>query len=165
MGIAIALAPRLGIDKEGGFQFIQKYTGFVSPGIFAMFIMGFFWKRTTSTAALFATLGGFACSCFLEFLPRWADLSGFASSGFTKAMETGVYEIPFLDRMEIVFIFCVLGMIGISLLGKRPAAPGGESSSGTALAVDASGFRVSRGFGVGALTVCGVLVALYAVFW
>ena len=165
MGIAIALAPRLGIDKEGGFQFIQKYTGFVSPGIFAMFIMGFFWRRTTSNAALFATLGGFACSCFLEFLPRWADLSGFASSGFTKATETGVYEIPFLDRMEIVFIFCVLGMIGISLLGRRPAAPGGESSSGTALAVDASGFRVSRGFGVGALTVCGVLVALYAVFW
>ena len=165
MGIAIALAPRLGIDKEGGFQFIQKYTGFVSPGIFAMFIMGFFWRRTTSNAALFATLGGFACSCFLEFLPRWADLSGFASSGFTKATETGVYEIPFLDRMEIVFIFCVLGMIGISLMGRRPAAPGGASSSGTALAVDASGFRVSRGFGVGALTVCGVLVALYAVFW
>jgi SSS family solute:Na+ symporter len=165
MGIAIAIAPHLGIDKEGGFQFIQKYTGFVSPGIFAMFIMGFFWKRTTSNAALFATLGGFACSCFLEFLPRWTDLSWLASSGFTKATEAGVYEIPFLDRMEIVFLFCVLGMIVISLLGKKPAAPGGESPSGTALAVDVSLFRVSRGFLVGALTVVGVLVALYTVFW
>ena len=165
MVIAIVIAPHLGIDKEGGFQFIQKYTGFVSPGIFAMFVMGFFWKRTTSNAALFATLGGFAASCFLELLPRWTDLSGLASFGFSKANEAGVYEIPFLDRMEIVFVFCVLGMIVISLLGKRPAPPGGESPSGTALAVDTSLFRVSNVFLAGALTVCGVLVALYAVFW
>jgi SSS family solute:Na+ symporter len=165
MVIAIMIAPHLGIDKEGGFQFIQKYTGFVSPGIFAMFIMGFFWKRTTSSAALFATLGGFACSCFLEFLPRWADLSGLAPFGFTKVTNAGVYEIPFLDRMEIVFIFCVIGMIIISLLGKRPAAPGGESPAGTALEVNTSLFKVSNGFAVGALTVCGVLAALYAIFW
>ncbi len=38
----------LGIDKKGGFQYIQEYTGFVSPGIFAMFILGFFWKKATS---------------------------------------------------------------------------------------------------------------------
>jgi solute:Na+ symporter, SSS family len=165
MAIAIGIAPHLGIDKEGGFQFIQKYTGFVSPGIFAMFIMGFFWKRTTSNAALFATIGGFACSCFLEVLPRWTDLSGLASIGFTKANGAGLYEIPFLDRMEIVFIFCLLGMIAISLLGKRPAAPDGASPCGTALAVDASLFRVSNGFLVGALTVCGVLAAVYSIFW
>ncbi len=166
MAIAIGIAPHLGIDKEGGFQFIQKYTGFVSPGIFAMFIMGFFWKRTTSNAALFATLGGFACSCLLEFLPRWANLSGFASLGFAKVTDAGVYEIPFLDRMEIVFLFCVFGMVVISLLGKKPGAPGsGENATGTALAVDPSLFKTSNGFAVGALTVCGLLVALYAVFW
>jgi len=165
MVIAILIAPHLGIDKEGGFQFIQKYTGFVSPGIFAMFVMGFFWKRTTSNAALFATLGGFASSCLLELLPRWTDLSGLAAFGFSKANEAGVYEIPFLDRMEIVFIFCVIGMVIISLLGKRPAPPGGESPSGTALAVDTSLFRVSNGFLAGALTICGVLAALYTVFW
>jgi SSS family solute:Na+ symporter len=164
MVIAIAIAPHLGIDKEGGFQFIQKYTGFVSPGIFAMFIMGFFWQRTTSAAALFATLGGFAGSCFLEFLPRWTDLSGLASYGFAKATEAGIYEIPFLDRMEIVFLFCVCGMVVISLLGKSPSAPGG-GNAGTTMAVDASLFRVSKGFAVGALTVCGVLAALYTVFW
>jgi SSS family solute:Na+ symporter len=165
MAIAIVIAPRLGIDKEGGFQFIQKYTGFVSPGIFAMFIMGFFWKRTTSNAALFATIGGFACSCVLEFLPRWTDISGLAPLGFAKVNGAGVYEIPFLDRMEIVFIFCVIGMVVISLLGERPAAPGGESPTGTALEVDASLFKVSRGFLVGSLAIVGVLVALYTVFW
>src|SRR5690606_22779622 len=42
----------LGIGGEGGFTFIQKYTGFISPGVFAMFILGMFWKRTTGTAAI-----------------------------------------------------------------------------------------------------------------
>jgi len=45
MLIAVLVAPFLGIDKKGGFQFIQEYTGFVSPGVFAMFILGFFWKK------------------------------------------------------------------------------------------------------------------------
>jgi SSS family solute:Na+ symporter len=57
MVLAIVIAPYLGIEK-GGFKYIQEYTGFVSPGIFAMFILGFFWKKTTSNAALFATIGG-----------------------------------------------------------------------------------------------------------
>src|SRR5690606_16071561 len=56
--LAVVISPFLGIEK-GGFQYIQEYTGFVSPGIFAMFLLGFFWKKTTSNAALFATIGGF----------------------------------------------------------------------------------------------------------
>ena len=73
--IAVLIAPFLGIDKKGGFEFIQEYTGFVSPGIFAMFILGFFWKKTSSNAALFATVGGFIFSIFLtqqagELLPK-----------------------------------------------------------------------------------------------
>ena len=43
--IGVVIAPFMGIDKKGGFEFIQEYTGFVSPGIFAMFILGFFWKK------------------------------------------------------------------------------------------------------------------------
>jgi SSS family solute:Na+ symporter len=155
----------MGIGPKGGFQYIQEYTGFVSPGIFAMFIMGFFWKRTTSNAALFATIGGFACSLFLKFIPNFTDLSSLASSGFAKANSSGVYEIPFLDRMEIVFIFCVVGMVVISLLGKGRAAPSGERSTGGALEVDAALFKVSTGFLAGSLIVCGILVALYTVFW
>jgi SSS family solute:Na+ symporter len=93
------------------------------------------------------------------------DLSGLASHGFSKLNDAGVYEIPFLDRMEIIFIFCVIGMVIISLLGKAPAAPGGQSSTGVSLEVDASMFKVSNGFLVGSLIVCGALAALYAVFW
>ena len=81
------------------------------------------------------------------------DLSGLAAIGFTKANDAGIYEIPFLDRMEIVFLFCVVGMIIISLLGKSPAAPGEESPAGTSLAIDPALFKVSNGFAVGALMV------------
>ena len=75
MILAVIIAPLMGIDKKGGFQYIQEYTGFVSPGIFAMFMLGFFWKKTTSNAALFATVGGFAFSLFLKFLPGLMNLS------------------------------------------------------------------------------------------
>ena len=66
MIIGVVIAPFLGIDKKGGFEFIQEYTGFFSPGIFAMFLLGFFWKKTTSNAALFATVGGFVMSVILK---------------------------------------------------------------------------------------------------
>ena len=52
----------LGIGGKGGFEFIQKYTGFISPGIFATFLLGFFWKRTTSLAAIVGIVGGFLLS-------------------------------------------------------------------------------------------------------
>ena len=75
MLIAVAVAPFLGIDKKGGFQYIQEYTGFVSPGVFAMFILGFFWKKTTSNAALFATIGGFLLSIVFKFMPKFVNLA------------------------------------------------------------------------------------------
>ena len=75
MIIAIIVAPLLGIDKKGGFQYIQEYSGFVSPGVFAMFILGFFWKKTTSNAALFSMIGGFLLSILFKFMPAFVDLS------------------------------------------------------------------------------------------
>ncbi len=159
MGIAVIIAPLMGIDKKGGFQYIQEYTGFVSPGIFAMFIMGFFWRKTTSNAALFATVGGFLLSILLKFLPQMANLSSLAAIGFSSPNAEGVYEIPFLDRMGIVFVLCAAGMIIISAIEN---AMGVKPKS---LVADASLFRVSNVFAVGALIVLGILAALYGVFW
>jgi SSS family solute:Na+ symporter len=159
MLIAIIVAPMMGIDKKGGFQYIQEYTGFVSPGVFAMFILGFFWRKTTSNAALFAIIGGFLLSILLKFLPGMCDLSPLASIGFSKANASGVFEIAFLDRMAIVFVICVAAMMGISYL---------ENSKGihvNSLEVDTAMFKVSNGFAVGSLIALGLLVALYAAFW
>src|SRR5215217_5120151 len=106
MLIAIIIAPMLGIDKKGGFQFIQEYTGFFSPGIFAMFILGFFWKKTTSNAALFATIGGFVLSVGFKFLPLVMNLEFLSATGFSKLIKQAdgsmIYEIPFIDRMGFV---------------------------------------------------------------
>jgi SSS family solute:Na+ symporter len=160
MILGVAISPFLGIDKKGGFQFIQEYTGFVSPGIFAMFILGFFWKKASSNAALFATVGGFAFSVFFKFLPKMVDLSSLAASGFSyKNAESGLFEIPFLDRMGFVFIICVAGMVIISLID---AAKGKETNG---LEIDAKMFKTSNAFAVGAMLVCGILVALYTIFW
>ncbi len=159
MLLGVIIAPLLGIDKKGGFQYIQEYTGFVSPGIFAMFILGFFWKRATSNAALFATIGGFLFSLLLKFIPNIMNLSFLAPFGFSKDNGAGVYEIPFLDRMGIVFGICIIGMVLISTYDNRH----GVKPHG--LEVDKKMFRLTPGFAVGALIVCGILAALYSVYW
>jgi SSS family solute:Na+ symporter len=159
MLIAMAVSPFLGIDKKGGFQYIQEYTGFVSPGIFAMFIFGFFWKKTTSNAALFATIGGFLFSILLKFLPLFVSLQGLNPFGFAVKNANGVYEIPFIDRMGFVFLLCAIGMIIISLREtKRGVVP-------NAMEIDRSMFRLSNGFIVGMLVILSLLVALYTIFW
>jgi SSS family solute:Na+ symporter len=159
MILAVLIAPLLGIDKKGGFQYIQEYTGFVSPGIFAMFILGFFWKKTTSNAALFATIGGFAFSLFFKFLPGMMDLSFLQPFGFAKANDAGIYEIPFMDRMGFVFLISVIGMVLISLFDQSK----GVKSKG--LEIESSMFKMKPAFAVGALLVCGILAALYTYFW
>ncbi|SDG97699.1 solute:Na+ symporter, SSS family [Pedobacter terrae] len=159
MILGVLIAPHLGIDKKGGFQYIQEYTGFVSPGIFAMFILGFFWKRTTSSAALFATIGGFGLSILLKFLPIITDLSWLSGMGFSVKNADGVYEIPFLDRMGFVFVFCMLGMVMISLASNK------EKAETKGLAIDAKMFKTTTSFAVGALIIIGLLVALYSVYW
>ncbi|MEK8180527.1 sodium/sugar symporter [Flavobacterium buctense] len=159
MIIAVVVAPFLGIDKKGGFQYIQEYTGFVSPGVFAMFILGFFWKKTTSNAALFATIGGFIFSILFKFMPAFVDLSFFNPMGFAVPNAEGVYEIPFIDRMGFVFAICVIGMYFISIYETRK----GVKPNG--LEVDKTMFKMSPSFTVGMLVIVSILAALYTIFW
>jgi solute:Na+ symporter, SSS family len=160
MILGIVIAPFMGIDKKGGFEFIQEYTGFVSPGVFAMFILGFFWKRTTANAALFAIVGGFLLSILLKFLPGMMDLSFLSASNFSVfSPESKVFEIPFLDRMGFVFAFCMIGMWAISM------ADSSSKNNPKGLEIDPAMFKMSNGFAAGAMIVVGVLTALYTIFW
>ena len=159
MVLAMVVAPFMGIDKKGGFQYIQEYTGFVSPGVFAMFFLGFFWKKTSSNAALFATIGGFVLSIIFKFMPNYVDLSWLASSGYAIANSTGVFEIPFLDRMGIVFLICLVGMYFISMNDIRK----GVQTNG--LEVDRSMFKLHPAFVVGVLILFGIITALYTILW
>lgn len=160
LGTLLALLVGNALMGEGkqGFQYIQEYTGFVSPGIFAMFILGFFWKRTTSNAALFATIGGFVFSVLLKFSGQMMDLEFLAAINFAVPTANG-YEIPFMDRMSIVFLLCVIGMVIISLYeNKKGIQPNG-------LEIDTKMFKVSPTFLVLSLLILGTTAALYIVFW
>jgi SSS family solute:Na+ symporter len=106
MLIAIVASPFMGIDKKGGFQFIQEMTGLVSPGLFAAFFMGFFWKKTNSEGALFAIVGGFIMSLWMY-----------------KYMT----EVPFIDKMGYVFLICVSVMVALGLW--KPSDKGLEVNS------------------------------------
>jgi solute:Na+ symporter, SSS family len=139
MVIAIIAAPFMGIDKEGGFQFIQKTTGLLSPGIFAAFFMGMFWKRTNSAGGLFAIVGGFLISLAMQ--NNWLG-------DFSK--------VPFLDQMGYTFLICAIVMV---ILGY--VLP--DEKKG--LDIDASMFRTSREFAIGAAVVIGALIFLYSYFW
>src|SRR5690606_31022179 len=118
MILAVLIAPHLGIEK-GGFQYIQEYTGFVSPGIFTMFILGFFWTKSTSISALFATIGGIALSVVLKSLQDCTDLYALFSTCFAAPNAAGIYEILNTDRMGIVFLFCILCMFLISIMDNK----------------------------------------------
>jgi SSS family solute:Na+ symporter len=141
MILAIVISPFMGIEKKGGFQFIQEMTGLLSPGIFAAFIMGFFWKKTNSAGAFFAIVGGFAIA--LSMHNNW--LPG-----------TDWTTVPFLDRMGWVFLICVAVMFVLSLV--LPDEKKG-------LEVDASMFKTTKGFAFGAAVVIATIVFLYSYFW
>ncbi len=160
MLIAIVASPFMGIDKKGGFQFIQEMTGLVSPGLFAAFFMGMFWKKTNSEGAMFAIIGGVLISLFLKFgLQSVVDLSEYKDSFFVGSFvdTQGVvhYDIPFLDQMGFVFCICVAVMIALGLW--KPSNKG--------LDVDSSMFKVDRTFGIGAAVILAALAVLYYTFW
>ena len=159
--LSLVIGEKLMGEGKQGFTYIQEYTGFFSPGILAMFLLGFFWKRTTSNAALFATIGGFVMSCILKFLPMWVNLSWLTPYGFYQANPEnhGAYEIPFIDRMGFVFVFCFIGMAIINFFENRR----GVENKG--LVVDPRMFRVSKSFAIGALVICALLITLYTVYW
>jgi solute:Na+ symporter, SSS family len=160
MIIAIIIAPFMGIDKKGGFQYIQEYTGFVSPGIFAIFILGFFWKRTTATAALVGAVITFPLSLTLKFLPKWMDLSFLSNYGFSVLNpESAIFEIPFIDRMGIVFVIVASLMVIISLLDNE------SKTNPKGLEIDSAMFKPKGAFAIGAALILGILAALYIVFW
>jgi len=159
--MSLVIGEKLMGEGKQGFNYIQEYTGFVSPGIFAMFLLGFFWKRTTANAALFAMIGGVVLSIVLKFLPLWANLDWLTPYGFFQPNPDnhGAFEIPFMDRMGFVFVFCIIGMAIINFVENRR----GIVNQG--LEVDASMFRVNKSFAIGALVIAGLLITLYTVYW
>jgi SSS family solute:Na+ symporter len=144
MLIAAIVAPALR-SLDQAYQFIQEYVGFVSPGVLAIFLLGFFWKKTTSAAALTGALITIPTSTILKFLPNWTN--------------NAFPNYPFLDRMTITFFFIVVMMVIISITNPS------KQNNAAAIEVNTSMFKVSNGFIIASVIITGILAALYTVFW
>ncbi len=146
----------LGINSKGGFTFIQEYTGFISPGVFAMFILGMFWKRTTGTAAVVGLLTGLAVILFFKLAA--VNVFGHETLLYTAFKNaSGHYEIPFLISMGWSFFFTMLVMIGISLAGPKV--------NPNAFELDREMFKLKPSIIAMITITILILVALYAKFW
>ncbi len=146
----------LGISGEGGFTFIQKYTGFISPGVFAMFMLGFFWKRTTGAAAMTGLITGFLLAIF--FNSYAIPLFGTDNIMYTAYLnKSGAYEIPFLINMGWSFVLTILIMVIVSMAGPKV--------NPKAFEIDASMFKVSKSTLVLIVIILMLLSALYVKFW
>jgi SSS family solute:Na+ symporter len=134
--IAIVIARPLLGNFEQAFQFIQEFSGFFTPGITVIFLLGLFWKRANEAGAIAAAIASLAVSLtFWEFVPG----------------------VPFMDRMGIVFLISLALAIVVSLL---------TPSRATADTIDTKvDYATSTGFNAGALAVVVILIALYATWW
>lgn len=163
IALAFTWTDVLGIGGEGGFTFIQKYTGFISPGVFAMFFLGMFWKRTTGTAALVGVILGFVLSVFFNNFA--VDIFGKETWFYTaftyEKLENGVVhtitEIPFLINMAWSFFITVLMMILISMAGPK--------INPKAFDIDKTMFKVDPKTMVLIVITLLLLTALYVRFW
>jgi solute:Na+ symporter, SSS family len=132
----LAARPLLG-SFDQAFQYIQEFTGFFTPGICVIFLLGMFWARCTAGGALVAAIGSAVLSFALKIL--WPAL-------------------PFMDRVGLVFLVCLAAAALVSVLQPRPEA---------AVRVDLKNidYSTSAGFNLGAIVVTAILCALYAVWW
>ncbi|QGN54155.1 sodium/sugar symporter [Novosphingobium sp. Gsoil 351] len=135
--IAIFTARPLLGSSEQAFQFIQEFTGFFTPGITVIFLLGLFWKRANETGAIAGAIASVALSWLFKV---W--LSG----------------VPFLDRMGIVFLLS----FGLAVVASLLTAPSAQRDTIEAVGVS---FVTRRAFNVGGVAVLLILVALYATFW
>ena len=148
--------------KTGGLDFIQKYTGYGRPGIFAVFMLGMFWKRTTGAAAVVGVVLGFLLSIFFNDV---APYLGYSETPLYPVYDSGkvaedgsrILEIPYLICMGLAFGGTVLAMVLVSLLGPK--------DNPSAFEVDSRMFRVSPSTEALIAMLLMILAGLYVGLW
>ncbi len=133
----ITAKPLLG-DSEQAFQFIQEFTGFFTPGIVVLFLLGLFWKKATAAGAICAAVGSFVLSLVFKF--AWP-------------------ELPFMDRVGVVFLACFALAVMVSLLDKNA----GEQPN--AVQLDGIDFSASVSYKLCTVIITLILIGLYTVWW
>lgn len=144
--IAILIAPSLG-NLGQAFQFIQEYTGIVSPGILAVFLMGLFYKKATNNAAIWGILLSIPIAMYFKVAPNgWSDASIFVT-------------IPFMHQMMITCLSSIFIIMLISMIEGK----GQDDKNGIALTKDL--FKTGPVFNISAVIIMIITTFLYAYFW
>ena len=140
------MAPLLGgIDQA--FQFIQEYTGIVSPGILAVFMLGLFWKKTTNKAAIFGALVSVPIAMYFKVAPNgWSGSVIFVN-------------VPFMDQMGYTTLLTMIVIAVYSYIQHK----GADDEKG--IEITKESFKTSPLFNIGAFAVFLIVAALYASFW
>lgn len=148
--IATIMAPLLGgIDQA--FQFIQEYTGIVSPGILSVFVLGLFWKKTSNKGAVYGALASIPIALFFKVGPKgWL-----ANSPVEEFFPT----LPFLDQMGLT---AILSMIVIAIVSIKENK---ISDDKKAIKLDKGIFDTSSIYNVGSFILMIILAFLYSFFW
>jgi len=148
--IAVFMAPLLGSIPQA-FQFIQEYTGIVSPGILAIFILGLFWKKSTNNAAIWGAVLSIPVAMFFKI----GNKAWFEGS----SLEFLFPKLAWMDQMGMTFLVVAGIMILISFIENK----GANDSKGIPL--NRKLFHTSARFNISAFVICLILAALYARFW
>ena len=148
--IGATMAPLLGgIDQA--FQFIQEYTGIVSPGILAVFLLGLFWKKTTNNGAIWGALSSIPIAMFLKIGNKgWLDGTG---------MESIFPKLPWMDQMGLTALITMAVIILVSYSGNK----GAEDEKGINLPKGI--FKTSPSFNIGAFAIMLILTVIYSLLW
>jgi SSS family solute:Na+ symporter len=148
----------LGIGGKGGFEFIQKYTGYISPAIFPVFLLGFFWKKATSKAAITGIIVGVILSIvFDKFIVGLAGNETILYTAYSNGH--GGFEIPYLIQMGLVFAFTMITIVLVSLLDKS-----GQKHEND-LIEDGTKYKLTNANLAMVIIVLGLVAAMYIRFW
>lgn len=165
LAAAMATAQPLLGRTDQAFQYIQDFTGFVTPGIVVIFVLGMFWSRTTTAAAFVGAVGSVVLSAF--FYNDWphtritgwlVHVLGMDAPGYV-AFKDYLGAIPFMNRVGYVFVICLVAAILVSLFQPKSRA------KATTVDLTDIDYSTSTSFNIASLIVIGILVALYTVFW
>jgi SSS family solute:Na+ symporter len=148
--IAVIMAPLLGSLPQV-FQYIQEYTGIVSPGILAIFLLGLFWKKTTNNAALWGALSSIPVALYF----KTGNTGWFAGS----SLESLFPNLPWMNQMAYTFLVVSAIIVVISLIENRGA------DDKKAIIIKKGMFATSPAFNISAFVICIILTVLYVVFW
>ncbi len=148
--IACFIAPMLG-NLGQAFQYIQEYTGLVSPGILAIFMLGLFWKKTTNKGAIIGALCSIPIAMYLKV----------GSKGWFEGDAIAVIfpKLAFMNQMGLTFIITALIMAIVSYAEGR----GSDDAKGILLTKQL--FTTGATFNIGSFAILLILAGLYAVFW